>query len=92
MFQHVEAYAGDPILSLNEDFQKDPRPHKINLSIGIYFDDAGRIPVMDAVRRAEAVVVAKGGPKPYLPIEGAASLKAAVIVVVLHYATTDPLN
>ena len=78
MFQHVEAYAGDPILSLNEDFQKDPRPRKINLSIGIYFDDAGRIPVMDAVRRAEAVVAAKGGPKPYLPIEGAANYRAAV--------------
>ena len=78
MFQHVEAYAGDPILSLNEDFQKDPRPSKINLSIGIYFDDAGRIPVMDAVRRAEAVVAAKGGPKPYLPIEGAANYRAAV--------------
>ena len=78
MFQHVEAYAGDPILSLNEDFQKDPRPRKINLSIGIYFDNAGRIPVMDAVRRAEAVVVAKGGPKPYLPIEGAANYRAAV--------------
>ena len=35
MFEHLDAYAGDPILSLNEDFQKDPRPHKINLSIGI---------------------------------------------------------
>ena len=54
MFQHVEPFAGDPILSLNEDFQNDPRPHKINLSIGIYFDDAGRIPVLDSVRRAEA--------------------------------------
>ena len=71
MFEHLDAYAGDPILSLNEDFQKDPRPNKINLSIGIYFDDAGRIPVMDSVRRAEQLVVARGGPKPYLPIEGA---------------------
>ena len=78
MFQHVEPFAGDPILSLNEDFQKDPRPHKINLSIGIYFDDAGRIPVLESVRRAEAMVVAKGGPKPYLPIEGAANFRAAV--------------
>jgi aromatic-amino-acid transaminase len=50
MFEHLDAYAGDPILSLNEDFQKDPRPHKVNLSIGIYFDDAGRIPVLDCVR------------------------------------------
>ena len=77
MFQHVEPFAGDPILSLNEDFQKDPRPNKINLSIGICFDDAGRIPVLESVRRAEAQVVAKGGPKPYLPIEGAANFRSA---------------
>ena len=78
MFEHIPPFAGDPILSLNEDFQKDPRPHKINLSIGIYFDDAGRIPVMDSVRRAEQAVVAKNGPKPYLPIEGAANFRGAV--------------
>ncbi len=78
MFEHVPPFAGDPILSLNEDFQKDPRPNKINLSIGIYFDDAGRIPVLESVRRAESAVVAKGGPKPYLPIEGAANFRTAV--------------
>ena len=78
MFQHVEPFAGDPILSLNEDFQKDPRPNKINLSIGIYFDDAGRIPVLESVRRAEGQVVAKAGPKPYLPIEGAANFRSGV--------------
>ena len=78
MFAHVEPFAGDPILSLNEDFQKDPRPHKINLSIGIYFDDAGRIPVLDSVRRAEALVVARQSPKPYLPIEGAANFREQV--------------
>ena len=78
MFEHVQPFGGDPILSLNEDFQKDPRPNKINLSIGIYFDDAGRIPVMDAVRRAEAKVCAAGGPKPYLPMEGAANFREGV--------------
>ena len=78
MFSHVEPFAGDPILSLNEDFQKDPRAHKSNLSSGIYFDDAGRIPVLESVKRAEAKVVAEGGPKPYLPIEGAANFRAAV--------------
>jgi aromatic-amino-acid transaminase len=78
MFQHLDAYAGDPILSLNEDFQKDPRPHKVNLSIGIYFDDAGRIPVLDCVRQAEAQMLAESGPKPYLPIEGAAAARSAV--------------
>ena len=78
MFLHIEPYAGDPILSLNDSFQKDPRPHKINLSIGIYFDDAGRIPVLESVRLAEQRVVALGGPKPYLPMEGAANCRAAV--------------
>jgi aromatic-amino-acid transaminase len=92
MFEHIPPFAGDPILSLNEDFQKDPRPHKINLSIGIYFDDAGRIPVMDSVRRAEAAVVAKGGPKPYLPIEGAANFRGAVQALLFgadHEAVTS---
>ncbi len=78
MFAHVEPFAGDPILSLNEDFQKDPRPHKVNLSIGIYFDDAGRIPVLESVKRAEAQLLAEGGAKPYLPIEGAANFRTAV--------------
>jgi aromatic-amino-acid transaminase len=78
IFAHVEPFAGDPILSLNEDFQKDPRPHKINLSIGIYFDDQGKIPVLDSVRHAEQQVVARNSPKPYLPIEGAANFRSAV--------------
>ena len=78
MFEHVEPFAGDPILSLNEDFQRDPRPDKINLSIGIYFDAAGRIPVLDAVRRAEQQVCGASGPKPYLPIEGAENFRSAV--------------
>jgi aromatic-amino-acid transaminase len=78
MFQHVDPYAGDPILGLNEAFHKDPRPHKINLSIGIYFDDAGRIPALESVRRAEQQIVAAGGPKPYQPIEGAADCRSEV--------------
>jgi aromatic-amino-acid transaminase len=78
MFQHVEPFAGDPILSLNEDFQRDPRPHKINLSIGIYFDDQGRIPVLESVRQAEARLAQQVGPKPYLPIEGDAGYRRAV--------------
>ena len=78
MFEHVEPYPGDPILSLNEDYGRDPRPHKINLSIGIYFDDAGRIPVLESVRRAEAQILAAGGAKPYQPIEGSAACRAEV--------------
>ncbi|MEO8124656.1 MAG: aminotransferase class I/II-fold pyridoxal phosphate-dependent enzyme, partial [Burkholderiales bacterium] len=78
MFEHIEPYAGDPILSLNDAFQKDPRPHKINLSIGIYFDNDGRIPMLESVRRAERQIVEAGGAKPYQPIEGAANCRAEV--------------
>ena len=78
MFGHLDAYAGDPILSLNEAFQKDPRADKVNLSIGIYFDDAGRIPVLDCVRQAEAALLAESTPKSYLPIEGSAAMRGAV--------------
>jgi aromatic-amino-acid transaminase len=78
VFGHLEPYAGDPILSLNEAFQTDPRPHKVNLSIGIYFDDAGRIPVLASVREAEAQMLAAGATKSYLPIEGDAAMRRAV--------------
>jgi aromatic-amino-acid transaminase len=77
-FSHLEPYAGDPILSLNEAFGHDRRPDKVNLSIGIYFDDAGRIPVLGCVREAEAQMLAESGPKPYLPIEGSAAARGAV--------------
>jgi aromatic-amino-acid transaminase len=70
MFEHVDPYAGDPILTLNENFQKDPRADKINLSIGIYFDDAGRLPVMGAVREAETQLAQSIGPRSYLPMLG----------------------
>jgi aromatic-amino-acid transaminase len=83
MFAHIEPYAGDPILSLNEDFQKDPRADKINLSIGIYFDDAGRIPVMAAVQQAEALIAQQTGPKPYLPMEGLAAFRTEVQKLLL---------
>jgi aromatic-amino-acid transaminase len=78
LFSHLELYAGDPILSLNEAFLADPRPHKVNLSIGIYFDDEGRIPVLESVKRAEAMMLEAGGTKSYLPIEGDAAMRREV--------------
>jgi aromatic-amino-acid transaminase len=92
MFKHVEPFAGDPILALVEVFAADPRPHKVNLSIGIYFDEAGRIPVLDSVKRAEKRVVDAGGAKPYLPIEGAANFRTAVQALLFgpsHEAVTS---
>ena len=91
-FSHLEPYAGDPILSLNEAFQKDPRPHKVNLSIGIYFDDAGRIPVLRSVHAAEVQLLEAGGAKSYLPIEGDAAMRVAVQALLFgagHAALRD---
>ncbi|SAL02253.1 aromatic amino acid aminotransferase [Caballeronia calidae] len=78
MFEHIDAYPGDPILSLNEDFAKDSRDDKVNLSIGIYYDNEGRIPVMRAVREAEAQLLAEPAAKPYLPMAGFAQYRDAV--------------
>src|SRR5690349_22546839 len=78
LFSHVPPYEGDPILSLMEAFQADPRPHKVSLSIGVYFDGEGRLPVLPSVRQAETALSQDIGARPYLPIEGIADFRAAV--------------
>lgn len=77
MFQHVDAYPGDPILTLNERFFSDPRTDKINLSIGVYLDAEGKMPVMRAARKAESALLEQLGSRPYLPMEGAAAYRQA---------------
>jgi aromatic-amino-acid transaminase len=68
----------DPILGLNEAFAADPRPTKVNLGVGVYFDDAGKIPLLESVRQAEAQRTAALLPRGYLPIEGIATYNKAV--------------
>ena len=71
MFQNVDAYAGDPILSLMERFKEDPRSDKVNLSIGLYYNEEGIIPQLQAVAEAEARLNAvPHGASLYLPMEG----------------------
>eukprot|EP01037_Dinobryon_pediforme_P021448 gene21448-22316_t len=78
LFKHIPTYPGDPILSLMEGFQQDSRTEKVSLSIGLYFDEAGRLPVLDSVRQAETALLESQGPHPYLPIEGLANFRSAV--------------
>ena len=78
MFEHVAPHQGDPIFALVDQYNADPRPRKVNLSIGIYFDEDGRIPVLASVRAAEERLLAAGAAKSYLPMEGAADARAAV--------------
>lgn len=71
MFQKVDAYAGDPILSLMERFKDDSRHDKVNLSIGLYYNEGGIIPQLKAVAEAEARLNAQPhGASLYLPMEG----------------------
>ena len=70
MFQHIEPFAGDPILSLNEQFAADPRQDKVNLSIGVYLNEQSRIPLMGAVAAAEERLAKAIHPHPYLPMSG----------------------
>jgi aromatic-amino-acid transaminase len=78
MFSHLPPYAGDPILSLMEQFQRDERSNKVNLSIGIYTDGRGVVPVLPTVRAAAAAVAEAGAPYVYLPMEGHAAYRQAV--------------
>lgn len=78
MFQHVDMYAGDPILSLVDTFKKDPRANKVNLGIGIYYDDAGNIPVLPSVQQAETDIAQAVIPRAYLPMEGSPAYRAAI--------------
>ncbi|MDR3430338.1 MAG: aspartate/tyrosine/aromatic aminotransferase [Rouxiella aceris] len=79
MFQHVDAYAGDPILSLMESFKNDPREKKVNLSIGLYYDDKGIIPQLNAVEAAENQLNAQAqSASVYLPMEGLAAYRCSV--------------
>jgi aromatic-amino-acid transaminase len=68
----------DPILGLTEAFAADPRPSKVNLGVGIYCDDEGRIPVLAAVRKAELLRAEQAAARGYLPIDGHAPYVRAV--------------
>lgn len=79
MFQNVDAYAGDPILSLMETFKQDTRPQKVNLSIGLYYDEQGEIPQLKAVAEAEARLNAQAhNASLYLPMDGLSPYRSAI--------------
>jgi len=79
VLNHVTAYAGDPILSLMEQFMADERSEKVNLSIGLYYDENGKIPTLPSVAASQQQL-AEGESQPciYLPMEGLANYRTAV--------------
>ncbi|MCY1200063.1 Aromatic-amino-acid aminotransferase [compost metagenome] len=78
MLEHVQPYAGDPILSLMEAFGADANSGKTNLGIGLYYDDGGQIPVLCSVAEAAQALRRKPDPHTYLPMEGLAALRQAI--------------
>ena len=82
LFQGVALAPRDPILGLNEQFAADPRPDKVNLGVGVYFDAQGKLPVLECVAEAEGRLLGAGKPKGYLPIDGIAAYDRAVQALV----------
>ncbi|MDM8347777.1 aspartate/tyrosine/aromatic aminotransferase [Pseudomonas sp. sp1636] len=78
LFSAVEMAPRDPILGLNEAFNADTRPTKVNLGVGVYTNEEGRIPLLRAVAEAENALTATHAPRGYLPIEGIAAYDQAV--------------
>jgi aromatic-amino-acid transaminase len=74
----VEMAPKDPILGVTETYVADPNPKKVNLGVGVYTDDNGKVPLLECVREAEDSRVGSGTPKSYLPIDGIAAYDKAV--------------
>src|SRR5213075_1814870 len=68
----------DPILGITEAFVADQNPKKVNLGVGVYYDDNGKVPVLECVRRAQAERLKAAPPFSYLPIDGLAAYDRAV--------------
>jgi len=78
LFSAVEMAPKDPILGLTETFLADTRAEKVNLGVGVYYDDSGKLPLLRAVKKAEEARIAKGLPRGYQPIDGPAAYNKAV--------------
>ena len=77
-FAHIELAPRDPILGITEGYNADQNPRRVNLGVGVYYDNAGRLPLLQSVRQAEQQLVEQNRPRGYLPIEGLAAYNAAV--------------
>ena len=82
LFSSVEMAPRDPILGLNEQYAADTNPSKVNLGVGVYFDDNGKLPLLQCVQAAEKAMMDKPTPRGYLPIDGIAAYDSAVKALV----------
>src|SRR5213075_2934185 len=78
LLSQVPLAPADPILGITEAFLADSNPRKVNLGVGVYTDDAGKVPLLECVRRAESERLKAAPPRNYLPIDGLATYDRAV--------------
>lgn len=78
LFSAIEMAPRDPILGITEAFNADQNAAKVNLGVGVYYDDNGKVPLLECVKKAEAILMEKFSPRTYLPIEGLAAYDKAV--------------
>jgi aromatic-amino-acid transaminase len=78
LFSAIDMAPRDPILGITEAFNADQNPAKINLGVGVYYDDNGKVPLLACVQKAEEILIAAPAPRTYLPIEGLAAYDKAV--------------
>ncbi|NQW82201.1 MAG: aspartate/tyrosine/aromatic aminotransferase [Polaromonas sp.] len=91
LFSAVEMAARDPILGLIEQFNADTNPAKVNLGVGVYYDDNGKLPLLECVKAAEKLMADEPKPRAYLPIDGIAAYDAAVKSLVFG-ADSEPVK
>jgi aromatic-amino-acid transaminase len=91
LFTAVEMAPRDPILGLNEQFAADTHAHKVNLGVGVYYDDNGKLPLLQCVQAAEKRMAEKPSPRGYLPIDGIAAYDSAVKGLVFG-ADSEPVR
>jgi aromatic-amino-acid transaminase len=78
LLSQVPMAPGDPILGVTEAYVADTNPKKVNLGVGVYYDDAGKVPLLECVRRAESERAKSASPWSYLPIDGLAAYDQGV--------------
>ena len=91
LFNAVEMAPRDPILGLNEQFNADSNPRKVNLGVGVYFDDNGKLPLLQCVQKAEQTMMDQPSARGYLPIDGIASYDSAIKTLVFG-ADSEPVT
>ncbi|OGO98627.1 MAG: aromatic amino acid aminotransferase, partial [Curvibacter sp. RIFCSPHIGHO2_12_FULL_63_18] len=91
LFSAVEMAPRDPILGLNEQFNADTNPNKVNLGVGVYFDDNGKLPLLQCVQAAEKTMMDKPTARGYLPIDGIVAYDNAVKGLVFG-ADSEPVT